>query len=69
MTFSDSEVRIILAALRYTSQAFEQIAKLSLSTGHRAEAMAQGGFATRCGELSDRLEKESKPRQVIFPRH
>ena len=65
MIFSDSEVRLILAALRYTATAYEQIAKLSLQQGRRLEAMQQGGFSTRCGELSDRLEKEAKPKFIL----
>ena len=65
MIWSDAEVRIILAALRYTATAYEQIAKLSLEHGRRLDAMQQGGFATRCGELSDKLEKEAKPRQIL----
>jgi len=65
MTLSDTEVRLIMAALRYTATAYEQIAKISLQRGRRLEAMQQGGFSTRCGELSDRLEKEAKPKPIL----
>lgn len=66
MTLSGPDLNIILAALRYSATAHEEIAKMFLSKGDRNKAMQHGGFAARCGQLSDEIEKQAKGR-IIRP--
>lgn len=66
MILSAADLNIVLAALRYSATAHDEIAKMFLSKGDRNKAMQHGGFATRCGELSDELEKQAKGR-IIRP--
>lgn len=66
MTLSDTEVRLIMAALRYTSTMHETIARQHQAKGERLLAQQHGGFAARCGELSDRLQREAQSK-IIRP--
>jgi hypothetical protein len=65
MELTANECRAIMAALRYTCEAQEEIAKMYLQKGDRVAAMRHGGFAAYCGELSDKLEKQGlKPSMI-----
>ena len=57
MILSQTDLNVILAALRMASTANEAIARDALEKGDKPRAMRLSAFAYRCGELSDQLEK------------
>ena len=57
MMLSQTDLNVILAALRMASNANESLAHEALAKGDKPRAMRLSAFAFRCGELSDQLEK------------
>jgi hypothetical protein len=59
MMISDVELYVIIAALRFSSKSFEQEAKRSGGVD-KLYSLRLGSFASTCGALSDRLERDYK---------
>ena len=67
MTLSETDVQVVMAALRLAANGTETQAKMELAAGRKNEAMRLGAFAVRCAQLSDEFEKSAGRPSIIRP--